>query len=274
MSEIDFIEGLYPLSVTIKEDMEEVRLMFDNRRYIIVMSKLVYSILKLHDYKSVINAVIDEMIKAYESGIIKSGPHDVFGKFKITQSHFTTTGMISRLSYFTKPFAERINSRFNYIHVGLREGIQYTKAEKLMYVRRVIKYKKNKDNRRYMLSITTDTKIDWEYCFAQSTAIQCYTVFSQMQMNFYWSDIELLICTHLVLGQAYCNAVRRVSKYSFDEDGNKLCSAYKDPTIPPSYVVFEEFTKILKKYYFEGNEIDFAIFECYVKDHLSNNHPI
>lgn len=274
MNDIDFITGLYPLPVTIGEDMKEVRLMIDNR-YTIVMARRVYSILKLHDYKSVVNAVIDEMIKACESGIIKSGQYNVFGKFRITQSHFTATGMISRLSYFTKPsIGSMSNSQFNYMHVGLREGTQYTRAEKLAYIHRAIKYKKNKDNRRYKLNITPDTKIDWEYCFGQPTAVPSPDLFSKMQINFYWSDIENIIYTHSIFGQAYCNAVRRVSKYSFDEDGNKLCSAYTEPAIPPTYVVFEEFTKILKKYYFEGNEIDFAIFVCYVKDHLSNNHPV
>ena len=186
MNDIDFITGLYPLSVTIGEDMKEVRLMIDNR-YTIVMARRVYSILKLHDYKSVISAVIDEMIKSCESGIIKYGPYDVFGKFKITHNHFTTTGINSRLSYFTKPpIGSTSNSRFSYMHVGLREGTQYTRVEKLAYIRRAIKYKKNKDNLRYKLNITPDTKIDWEYCFGQPTAVPSPDLFSKMQMNFYW----------------------------------------------------------------------------------------
>lgn len=273
MSDVDFIAGLYPMPVIIGESMGEVRLIIDNK-YTIIMSKRVYSILKLHDYKSVIDAAVDEMFEMCTTGITKSGPYTVFGKFKITDNHFTLHGMVSRLSYFTKPpIGTMSNAQFCYMFVGFREDKQYIRAEKLAYVRRAIKYKANKDNRRYNLNITPDAKIDWEYCFDKSTPM-LFELFSQMQKNFDWADIENIIYVHSIFGQAYCNAVRRISKYSFDDDGNKLCSAYREPTIPYGDVVFEEFTKILKKYYFEGNEIDLPIFVCYVKDYLGKNHSV
>ena len=87
-----------------------------------------------------------------------------------------------------------------------------------------------------------------------------------MQENFMWMDIDSMIYAHSLFGQAYTNAVKRVSEY---EDSQ--LSVIK---IPESYIVYDEFRKILRKMYFNGFKIGFNVFICYVRDYLKPNKAI
>lgn len=109
-------------------------------------------------------------------------------------------------------------------------------------------------------AFSNDEEIDWERCFDESTPDELYKLFSGMQKNFMWSDIENIIYVHSLFGQAYINAVKRVTEYE-----NSQISVIK---IPESYIVYDEFRKILKKLYFNGFKIRFDLFVCYVKDYI------
>ena len=244
---------------------EEIRMVIDDT-FVLDMSRDTYAILKLHDYNSVIDTAVNVLSNVRKTGNFIIGSITLFGKFKLLNNYFTINGIKATLSYNTVPFNMPIEYFAKYS--GWKRGNKYTEHEKRKFARKIFESKMKSDYRNNLLD--SDTKIDWESCFDHSDPIQLTKLFKEMQLNFEWCDIENMIYAHSIFGNAYCNAVYRVSKYSFDTDGNKLCSI----TIPPEYIVYEEFYKILKKYYYSGNEIEDRIFICYVKDHLIDNHKV
>ena len=117
-----------------------------------------------------------------------------------------------------------------------------------------------------LVFIKDEEEIDWERCFDESGPDQLYNLFKGMQENFMWGEIDNMIYVHSLFGQAYTNAVKRVSEYEESQ-----ISIIK---IPESYIVYDEFRKILRKLYFNGFKIRSDLFVCYVKDYLNFNKAI
>lgn len=223
------------------------------------ISELNLKIAKLYDFDLILNAVENKMIEMKKTNQLNTGVISLPCGFTLNDVYFNIRGIggyigrkIENLSY------DSSTAHINLSRIGYYGDESISNRE---YGKRLFDLKKELTKHKCSNIFVADEEIDWERCFDNNSPDTLYSLFSQMQKNFSWMDINNMIYVHSLFGQAYTNAVQRVSEYKNSE---LVCL-----NIPESSIVYEEFRKILKKYYFHGYKIKHNIFVVYVNEYLN-----
>lgn len=234
---------------------------------LVIMDSNHFKIAKLYDLDLILNSIEEKMAEMRNIGILNTGRIELPCGFYMTDSFYSVAGITTHV-YKT---GTNITCRSSTFHLMLY-SVGYLDANGSKditikeYGRRMFELKsKGMTNVKYdeIDEYMKDREVDWEQCFDESSPDQLYKLFRGMQENFMWADIDAMIYVHSIFGQAYTNAVKRVSEY--------IDSQLAIVKIPESYIVYEEFRKILKKQYFNGFNIRYDLFVCYVQDYLKPN---
>ena len=224
----------------------------------------------LYDFDLILNAIDKKMEEMRNTCTLNTGKIDLPCGFYMINSFFSTAGVstyVSRRVSNTENISSTSHLSLSYIGYNTdnddKENISIREYGKRLFE---FKMKLTKHDAMGNFVFDKDEEIDWERCFDESAPYELYKLFSGMQENFMWMDIDNMIYVHSLFGQAYTNAVKRVSEYE-----NSQLSVIK---IPESYIVYDEFRKILRKMYFNGFKIGFNVFICYVRDYLKPNKAI
>lgn len=236
------------------------------RNGIVYMNERVSKILNLYDTDLIMDAINSHMEQMRNTGTLNTGKIDLPSGFHMFDSFFSVAGVSTHLGL--KPptsFPEQSVSHLTLSIIGYYDSEEEPLSIK-EYAKKLFDLKQ-----KYVLMgkrglYFGDYEIDFEKCFDRSNPIILYRLFKDMQNNFAFSDIDNMIYAHSIFGEAYTNAVKRVSDY--DDDGIECIN------VPESYVVYEEFTKLLRKYYFAGYKFSEQIYICYVADYLNPNKEI
>lgn len=227
-------------------------------------------IAKLYDFDLILNAIDKKMEEMRNTYTLNTGKIDLPHGFYMTDSFFSVAGVSTYVSRLVSTTTHESSiSHLNLSCIGYKDSNDDRDISMREYGKRLFEHKMklaNYDSISGIFAFTKDKEIDWDRCFDESSPDQLYKLFRGMQENFMWGDIDNMIYTHSLFGQAYTNAVKRVTEY----EESKI-SVIK---IPESYIVYDEFRKILRKLYFNGFKIRFDLFICYVKDYLNPNKAI
>lgn len=224
----------------------------------------------LHDFDLILNTIDEKMEEMRNTCTLNTGKIDLPCGFYMINSFFSVAGV----STYIGRHVSNTESGASISHLSLScigyegdnddgEDVSIKEYGKRLFE---LKMKLTKHGAMGNFVFTKDEEIDWERCFDESTPDQLYKLFRGMQENFMWGDIDNMIYVHSLFGQAYANAVKRVSEYEESQ-----LAVIK---IPESYIVYDEFRKILRKLYFNGFKIRLDLFICYVKDYLNINKKV